>query len=60
MAFLYRRGKNAKRRVMHLAMYDKHGAIAGSWCGRKNFDTSCNLPLGQPICKFCRKAQGTP
>jgi len=57
--FLYRRGKGVKRRVAHLAMFDKHGNIAGTWCGRHpRIDTSCNLPLGLRICKLCRKAMG--
>lgn len=56
-AFLYRRGKGVKRRVAHLAMYNRHGEIVGPWCQRRvNLDTSCNLPLGLRICKLCRKA----
>lgn len=53
--FVYRRGHGARRRVMHLAGYDRLGKFAGVLCGsRLNFDTSCNLPLGQPTCKRCR------
>jgi hypothetical protein len=57
--FLYRRGKGVKRRVAHLAMYDRHGNVAGPWCGNQVvLDTSCNLPLGLRVCKKCRKAEG--
>ncbi len=39
-AFLYRRGKGVKRRVAHLAMYNRHGEIVGPWCQRRvNLDT---------------------
>jgi hypothetical protein len=58
MAFLYRRGKGARRRVMHLAHYDGHGRIDGSWCGFTEYDTSINLPLGLRTCRNClRRAQ---
>lgn len=57
-AFLYRRAKGAERRVMHLAHYDAHGQIDQTWCGRTDYDTSINVPLGQPICKVCRKKGG--
>ena len=58
MIFLYRRGKGVKRRVAHLAMYDKFGEIAGAWCQKREVDTSCNLPLGLRVCKLCKKAAG--
>jgi hypothetical protein len=52
--FVFRRGHGAKRRVMHLAGYDRLGRFAGPLCGSElNLDTSCNLPLGRPICKQC-------
>lgn len=53
MSYLYRRGQGAKRRVMHLAHYDRLGRIRGSLCGRTDLDTSINVPLGQPTCKRC-------
>jgi hypothetical protein len=53
--YLYNRGKGAKGRVMHLAMFDRHGNVAGSWCGRSGFNTSINIPLGLRVCKLCRK-----
>lgn len=53
MSYLYRRGQGAKRRVMHLAHYDRLGRIRGSLCGRADLDTSINVPLGQPTCKLC-------
>lgn len=55
--FLYRRGKGAKRRVMHMPAYNRAGQIVSALCGRMDFDTSCNLPLGQRICKDCLKRQ---
>jgi len=56
---MYRRGKGVKRRVVHLATYDKRGQIDGTWCQQTTvrLDTSCNLPLGLRVCKRCRKAQ---
>ena len=57
--FLYRRGHGARRRVMHLAEYNRSGEIIGALCGSKRLNTSINLPLGLPICKECQKqAQG--
>lgn len=53
--FLYKRGKGAERRTMHIAVYDKRGKIIGAWCGRADFNTSINLPLGLRICKVCLK-----
>ena len=53
--YLYRRGKGASRRVMHLAKYTQRGEIAGAVCGtRIRLDTSINVPLARPICKKCR------
>lgn len=53
--YLYRRGRGAHRRVMHLAHYDAFGRIDGAWCGMPNLDTSINVPLGRPRCKRCSK-----
>lgn len=53
--FLFRRGR--RRQVTHLAMYDRHGRVVGSWCGKSDFNVSCNLPMGRRVCKFCRKAR---
>lgn len=59
MRFLYRRGRGAKRRIMHLCGYDQWTgeptmvALCGS---HQAFDTTCNLPLGQRVCKRCRAA----
>lgn len=56
--FVYRRGRGARRRVMHLAGYNRLGGFAGVLCGSSlAFDTSCNLPLGQRICKRCRSVE---
>ena len=53
--FLYKRGKGARKRVMHLPEYNRHGEIIGTMCHTKlELDTSCNLPLGRPICKKCK------
>ena len=56
--FLYKRGRGAKRRVMHLCRFD---LITGQptmepLCGRNRgvlFDTTCNVPWGRPTCKDC-------
>jgi hypothetical protein len=56
--YVYRRGNGALRRVMHLAGYDRLGRFSGVLCGlRLGFDTSCNLPLGRPVCKRCQKIE---
>lgn len=56
--FVYKRGQGAKRRVMHLAGYDRLGEYAGPLCRTTMpLDTSCNLPLGQPTCKRCSKVE---
>ncbi len=56
MTFIYRRGQGAMRRVMHIAAYDRMGRETGqSLCGKNGFNTTCNLPLGQPICKKCKE-----
>lgn len=57
MRYLYKRGKNAKRRVAHLGGYDP---LTGQpslipICGRATVqpDTTCNFPLGLRRCKHC-------
>lgn len=58
--FVYRRGGNVKRRVVHLAAYNRIGEYAGVLCGSTYpLDTSCNLPLGLRQCKNCLKAYRT-
>jgi hypothetical protein len=57
MRFLYERGH--KRRVMHLCGYDPRTGepTMSALCGIKlAFNTTCNLPLGQRVCKRCQKA----
>jgi len=55
--YLYKRGKGAKKRVMHLPEYSRSGEVMGAACHTTvELNTSCNLPLGQPVCKKCRKA----
>ena len=52
--FVYKRGNGAKRRVVHLAGYDRLGNYSGVLCNSAlPFDTSCNLPLGLRVCKRC-------
>jgi hypothetical protein len=54
--FIWQHGK--KRRVMHLAGYDRLGRFAGALCGIGHiFDRSCNLPLGRRTCKRCLKIE---
>lgn len=61
MRFLYKRGKGARRRVIHLCGYDQRSgeptmrALCGSTLA---LDTTCNLPLGQRRCKRCLRAAG--
>ena len=56
--FVYQRGSGSKRRVMHLAGFDRLGRFSGVLCGSAlPFNTSCNLPLGQPTCRRCRKIE---
>ena len=63
MRFIYRRGNGARRRVMHLCGYN---AATGKptmvpLCGiKQEFNTSCNLPLGQRICKRCKAVAEGP
>lgn len=58
MRYLYQRGSGSKRRVMHLCRFDQLGySTMQPICGRSNgvrFDTTCNVPLGLPLCKRCR------
>jgi hypothetical protein len=58
--FLFRRGKGAKRRVVHIAEYDRTGnPTMQPLCGRDNgiaFDTTSNVPWAQPLCRRCRHA----
>lgn len=59
MRYLYRRGKGARDRVMHLCGYDQRTGEPTMipLCGYpQRFDTTCNLPLGGRTCKRCRKA----
>ena len=51
-AYLLRRGPGALRRKAHLARYDAHGEIAGSWCGRP-YNVVSNVPWGCRTCKVC-------
>lgn len=55
MRYLYRRGKGASRRVMHLCGYDQYTGepTMQPLCGiDQPFNTTCNLPLGR-TCKRC-------
>lgn len=59
MRYLYQRGSGADRRVMHLARFDQFGNLSMEpICGRHTaqFNTTCNFPLGRPLCKWCRSA----
>lgn len=58
MRYLYKRGKGAKRRVMHLCGYDPVTGqpTMAALCGLMTvpFDTTCNFPLGQRTCARCK------
>ena len=58
-AFLIKRGKRARIGVAraHLAKYDSHGNIIGSWCGAKT-DLSSNVPWGLRQCRHCLRMGG--
>lgn len=58
MRYLYQRAPGAKRRVVHLCGYDPRTGepTMEPICGRTNglhFNTTINVPLGQPLCKRC-------
>lgn len=56
--FVYRRGEGAKRRVMHLASFDRMGRQSGVLCGSDYpFNTTINLPLGLKVCRRCRRVE---
>lgn len=58
MAFLIKRGKRARTGASrcHLAKYDAHGRIVSAWCGRTDFNLTCNVGLGLKRCKVCVRA----
>lgn len=61
MRYLYERGQGSKKRVMHLCGYDQRTGepTMEPICGRVNgvrFNTTCNFPLGRPVCKRCRQS----
>lgn len=59
MRYLYKRGRGARRRVMHLCGYDPRTGqpTMVALCGSQlRFDTTCNYPLGQRTCLRCRRA----
>lgn len=60
MRFLYKRGRGAQRRVIHLCGYDPRTGepTMEPLCGdrRLQFDTTINVPLGLRRCRRCVKA----
>lgn len=63
MRFLYKRGKGARRRVMHLCGFDPRTGqpTMRPLCGiALDFDTTINLPLGQRRCKRCEALAAKP
>ena len=57
MAYLLKRGRNARRRVAHWSTHDR---LTGAptmrpLCGRDDlrFDLTSNVPWGRPLCKRC-------
>lgn len=58
--YAYQRGKGAKRRVMHLAAYDRLGNWTGALCDTKTpVNTTINMPLALPVCKRCLKIEAS-
>lgn len=53
--YVYKRG-DASSAVMHLARFHPAtGDVVGVLCATTDrLDTSCNVPLGRPICSDCR------
>lgn len=62
MRYLYKRGRGALRRVVHLCRCDELGEpTMEPICGRGGgllFDTTCNVPWGRRLCKRCRAKVG--
>ena len=58
MRFIWQSGPGARRRVMHLTGFDVRTGrpTMQALCGAiRDFNRSCNLPLGQRICTRCRR-----
>jgi hypothetical protein len=54
--FIWSRAPGGKRRKLHLCGYDlwTGAPTMAALCGvTLSFDTSCNLPLGRPVCRRC-------
>lgn len=64
MRYLFKRGRGARRRVVHLAGFDPRSGdvVMEPLCGRVRlrFDTTCNLPLGRRVCRYCWLAASAP
>ncbi len=61
MRYLYERGH--KRRVMHLCGHDQRSGEPTMQALCKidlAFTTTCNLPLGQRVCKRCSRIVASP
>lgn len=60
MRYLYKRGKGARRRVLHLCGYDNRTGLPSMRpiCGRVRlpFDTTSNVPFGHRVCRYCVRA----
>ena len=59
MRYLYRRGRGARFRVMHLCGYDWRTGEPTMipLCGRRylGLNTTINVPLGSRVCKDCAR-----
>lgn len=57
MSYLYKRGRGASRRVMHLCLHDPRDGqplMIPMCCTRLiGFNTTSNVPWGRPVCKRC-------
>jgi hypothetical protein len=56
MRYLYKRGRGARRRVLHLTPFDPRTgeATMQPLCStRLAFDTTINVPMGKRVCRRC-------
>jgi hypothetical protein len=56
MRYLYDRSRGAKRRVLHLTLFDQRTGESTMLpiCGlARDFNTTVNVPFGKSVCKRC-------
>jgi hypothetical protein len=62
VTYAYRRGPGSGKRVMHIALHDPLTGqpTTRTLCerGGLRLNTTINVPLGRPICKWCLRVWG--